>query len=108
MIENKNAILKTVKCKIINLASTKDGYSVLIVETKPEEYIPITIPYNYEFNIRVGDEGMLTYEEAIAGITQWWSKEDSKYYVHNYTAYYYKHFLHWVNSETPIDTLLIE
>jgi len=108
MFENLNASLKTVRCKVINLASTNDGYTVLIVELAPSEYIPITIPYNYEFNLKIGDEGILTYEEAIAGVTKWWHKEEEKYYTHNYTAYYYKHFLQDVGEKANTDILLIE
>jgi len=107
MFDNPTALLKTIKCKVVTIASSKDGYNVLIVETKDSEYLPITIPFNFEFNLKVNDEGMLTYEEAIAGLTKWWSKEEERYYVHNYTAYYYKHFLHHVGSTDSIDNLYI-
>ena len=108
MFENPNAVLKTIKCKVVNITSSTDGYTLLIVETNPSEYIPITIPFNYEFNLKSGDEGILTYEEAIAGITKWWHKTEERYYTHNYTAYYYKHFLHCINKVDTTDTLLIE
>lgn len=108
MFENPNAILKTIKCKIVNISETTDGYNILIVETNPLEYIPVTIPFNYEFNLRVNDEGILTYEEAVAGVTKWWHKTEEKYYTHNYTAYYYKHFLHNIGETNITDILLIE
>ena len=108
MFENSNAVLKTIKCKVVNVSPVNDGYTILIAETSPSEYIPITIPFNYEFNLKVGDEGILTYEEAIAGITQWWHKEEEKYYKHNYTAYYYKHFLHHTGETSIPDILIIE
>ena len=104
----ENAQLKTIKCKVVNISPAKNGYTVLIVETEPSEYIPITIPFNYEFSLNIGAEGILTYEEAVAGITKWWSKEEEKYYTHNYTAYYYKHFLYNVGEADNTDILLIE
>jgi hypothetical protein len=109
MFENNIvASLKTVRCSIVNISPSRDGYTVMIVETTPLEFLPITIPFNYEFNIKVGDKGMLTYEEAIAGMTKWWSSEEEKYYTHNYTAYYYKHFLHEVSTIDGLDTLYVQ
>lgn len=99
-------LLKTIRCKIVHISPSRDGYIDVIVETINFELLPITVPYNYEFNLKVGDQGILTYEEAIAGKTTWWKKEDEQYYFHNYTAYYYKHFLHEITTNNT-DTLYI-
>lgn len=93
MINLRLAELKTVKCKIKLIHPTHNNYTLVIAEVSPNEYIPVSIPYNYEFNFKEGSTGILTYEEALAGLTDWYSKEDNRYYKHNYTVYYFKYFV---------------
>lgn len=93
-MENNNAQLKTIVCEVVVITKDAKDYTVLVVKTD-EGMLPISIPYNYEVvNLRPGDYGVLAYEEAIAGITKWWDKSSEKFYTHNYTVYYFKHFLH--------------
>lgn len=84
---------KTIKCRIENIHPTVNNYTIVILETDTKELISISIPYNYEYTFKVGDIGVLTYEEVLAGMTHWYSKEDDRYYKHNYTVYYYKNFI---------------
>jgi hypothetical protein len=101
------AELKTLPCEIIYISSTySNGHYILIVKTS-EVLLPITVPYNYNVNIKNGDKGLLTYEKAIAGKTHWWNKEENSYYPHAYTAFYFKHFLHTIDTNHTEDTLTI-
>lgn len=100
------AKLKSILCKILLLYPSHNNYQIAVVKlletVEDEVYIPIAIPYNFEFDFRVGDIGILTYEEAIAGQTHWYDKEKDTYYKHAYTAYYYKYFLPGVITDNEI------
>ena len=86
------ASLKTIKCKIEAIYPSSNEYKIMIVSLD-EGYIPITIPFNYNINLQCGSSGILTYEEALAGRTEWYDKVSERYYKHSYTAYYFKHFV---------------
>lgn len=91
--------LKTIKCKIEAIYPSSNDYKILIIMIHSGGgYMPITIPFNYSTTLSVGKEGILTYEEALAGETEWYDKLSDRYYKHNYTAYYFKHFV-------PIETV---
>lgn len=82
---------KTIKGKLV---AKKDGiYTIYVFELENNEFVMCTKLPNWDVSpISIGDEGYVTFEEAVAG-ENYFNPKTENYHIYNYTNVYFKNFL---------------